>query len=160
MSSNDTSNEARQLVKKYGSIRAAAKAAGLCSTTFRRRLEGINARKGPELPPESATPPCKKRRAGLSEREFLQKFDVNVRMRGLLAQAVKLIEKRRFYQDHEMRRLVSCGDCRLWRDLANDPGEGFAAFQFRMGDTVYWSDPESVKDILSKNSKARPLAEA
>ena len=150
--------EAQALVKKHhGQVRTAAKAAGIPSTTLRRRLQGVGPRAAPPAP-ESPQP--KKRRLGLSEREFLQKFDVNVRMRGLLAQAVKQIERRRFYQDHEMRRLVSCGDARLWRDLASDPGEGFSKYQFRMGDTVYWTDPETVNDILSKNSKARPLAEA
>jgi len=153
-----TKQEAQGLLKKHGSIRGAARAEGMTPSSFRRRLNGQGTAQ--PAPAVVSTPTVqKKRKSGLSESEFLDKFDVNVKTRNQLKDAVRRIERKRFYPDHEMRRLVGCGDCRLWRDLANDPNEGFSQYQFKMRDAIYWSDPESVANILKSNSKASSITD-
>jgi hypothetical protein len=158
-----TEQEAKQLVERYGSIRGAAKAVGLSQSTFRGRLHGNKARFIDPNPNNlsiapAITPAGRRKKPGMSEAEFMGRYDSNIRVRNLLKQAVRLIEKNRFYPDHELRRMVHCGDCRLWRDLASDPDEGFTKHQFIINEVIYWSDPESVTKILKNNSKTRSLS--
>ena len=153
-----TQQEAKDLVKKHGSIRKAALAVGMHHSTLNNRLIGKPNR--PCLRPDpdlaQSAPPVRRRKPGLSLTDFLGKHDATTRMRNLVAQARKQMEKGRIYADYELRRVVGCGDARLWRDIAD---ETYADCQFRIGNDIHWAEPDVVAHILEKTTKARPLHE-
>lgn len=97
-------------------------------------------------------------RTGISRNEFMSLYDPTTRTRNMLKAAVKMIERGKFYKDHELRRMASCSDPSLWRALASDPAEGFTEHQFRMGDQVWWSDPASVADIIANHARAKGVS--
>jgi hypothetical protein len=158
-----TQQEAKELVKQHGGARPAARAAGLAHSTFQNRLRGVMGKV--PLPPvltaektsnATTTAVIRRRKPGVSLTEFLGKHDAATRMRNLVAQARKQMEKGRVYADYELRRLVGCGDARLWRDIAD---ETHVDCQFRIGNDIHWAESDVVACILEKTTKARPLHE-
>ena len=95
---------------------------------------------------------------GITRAEFMSLHDPTTKMRVCLKEAVKLIGKGRFYKDHELRKMVGASDPALWRALAGDPDEGLTKYQFRMADTVWWTDPESAAAVISTHAKAKAVA--
>lgn len=95
---------------------------------------------------------------GITRSEFMSLHDPTTKMRQGLKEAVRLIVKGRFYKEHELRKMVGASDAALWRGLAGDPDEGFTKYQFRMGDTIWWTDPESAENLIGTHAKAKAVA--
>ena len=87
--------------------------------------------------------------------------DPVVKVRTALQEAVELLNKNkgRVVKNHEMRKVVSCGDPGLWRDLAQDPEEGFTQYQFIWQSEHWWADAETVTALIETKKKARRVGE-
>ena len=99
------------------------------------------------------------RSLAISETDFMQMYDPTTKTRYALDEVLRLIEPGSFIRDHILRKESGCGDPSLWRDIARDPDEPYWKYQFRMGEDVWWTDPDTAERVCQTNKKARRVCE-
>lgn len=112
-----------------------------------------------ELRGEDGPQKPKKRKIGISMQDFMEEHDPVTKMRATLRDAVALLSrnKGRFVKNHELRKESGCGDSALWKDIAQDPDEGFTKYQFSWHGEIWWSDEDTVAQIIKTKKQARPI---
>jgi hypothetical protein len=150
-----TAEQAKALVKKYGTITAAAEAAGIPRTTLRDRLPGI-ARDASPTEGKAAT----RKLRTISERDLLMETDSETRFRLNLRRLVRSFKRGEYMRDFDMRRETGAsGDAALWREVRGE--EEFAGNIMEIGHgsepALYWGHRDSVADMIQRGKARRPV---
>ena len=127
-----TQAEAKALVAKHGGQRAAAKAAGMARTTFRRLCDGQAATRGAAAGGKQATHTLA---------EFRREHDQAWKIRDGLR---RLFGGQTYMTDAEFREAVS-GNPARWRAAA-DQSE-FAQHRYRVGGELLWASKETIREM-------------
>lgn len=142
---------ARKLVEKHGgNVSEASRAANMPRSTLASILS-----KGRK---KTRTSTERKTAVGISKAEFMAEYDPTTKTKLALRNVVREhLEDDRYIKDHELRKLAGVGDPRLWRDIADDPDEGFTKYQFEFGGTRWWTTPKSRDEMVSSNPKTKAV---
>jgi hypothetical protein len=99
-----------------------------------------------------------KKKAGMSRDEFMREFDPITKTRAAIQTAIEMyVESDRYIKENEMKKLAGINDPRIWRDVVDDPDEGFTEYQFDFGNSRWWTTPESRDEMIENNPKAKAV---
>lgn len=135
--------EAQALVKKHGSISAAARASSMPRTTLSDVYNGV--RETVTRQPANDQQPATKRLAGVAVAKFLHQFDYEAQ----LMRTLRRLCGKRFMADHDIRAAASL-PAAVYRRVTDLPA--FEDWKIKIDGRLWWSAPSNIKQVRAQQT--------